>query len=401
MAAPDALIVGHTPWSLTVPPDRRVELRSAPPAPTASPADLTREALEHPHGFEAMRRALTPDDRVTVVLDPSLPAVGPVLTEVLAHLVSGGIHLDAVTVLTAPGAPDDWVEALPDELTDVRAEVHDPADRQKLAYLATTKAGRRLYLNRTLVDADFVVVVSGRGYDPLTGYAGAEAAVFPVLSDEETRAEFAGPASTDAPGAEPWPARAEAAEVFRLLGMPFLVQVIAGAADTIEAVVAGLPDAAAEGVRRQDARWRGTVDGEADTVVAAVSGDPARHTFLELAKAAACAARVVRPGGRIAVLSAAAPDLGDGARLLRTLDGPTGARKLLAKEKPADWAACLLWLYAARKHSLYLASGYPDDVAEELFATPIRTASEVQRLIDGGGRVLLVPDAHRMMVTVG
>jgi SAM-dependent methyltransferase len=280
-------------------------------------------------------------------------------------------------------------------------EVHDPADRQKLAYLATTKAGRRLYLNRTLVDADFVVVVSGRGYDPVTGYAGAEAAVFPALSDEETRAEFAGQVSTDAPGVEPWPARAEAAEVFRLLGMPFLVQVIEGEGDTVEAVVAGLPDAAAEGVRRQDARWRGSVAEEADTVVAALSGDPARHTFLDLAKAAACAARVCRPGGRIAVLSAATPDLGDGARLLRSLDGPTGARKLLAKEKPADWAACLLWVFAAKKHSLFLAGGYPDDVAEELFATPVRWAAEVQRLIDGGGRVLLIPDAHKTMVTVG
>ncbi|MBA4064796.1 MAG: hypothetical protein C0501_14000 [Isosphaera sp.] len=398
MPAPDALIVGHTPWALTVPADRRVGLRGGTaPAPTALPADLVRAALEHPHGFEAMRRAVTPDDRVTVILDPSLPAVETILSEVLAHLVSGGVNPDAVTVLVPPGceqpATGNWQPA--------NHEVHDPADRQKLAYLATTKAGRRLYLNRTLVDADFVVVVTGRGYDPLTGYAGAEAAVFPVLSDEETRAEFAGPASTDAPGPDPWPARVEAIEVFRLLGMPFLVQAIAGAGDTVEAVVAGLPDAAAEGVRRQDARWRSVADGEADTVVAALSGDPSRHTFLDLAKAAACAARVVRPGGRIAVLSAAGPDLGDGARLLRTLDGPTGARKLLAKEKPSDWAACLLWLFAAKKHSLYLASGYPDDVVEELFATPIRTASEAQRLIDGGGRVLLLPDAHRMMVTVG
>ena len=64
------------------------------------------------------------------------------------------------------------------------------------------------------------------------------------------------------------------------------------------------------------------------------------------------------------------------------MDGPTGAKKLLAKEKPDDWAACRLWVFAAKKHSLYLASGYPDDVAEELFTTPIRTASEVQRLID-------------------
>ena len=82
------------------------------------------------------------------------------------------------------------------------AETHDPTDRKKLAYLATTKAGRRVYLNRTLVEADFVVVLTGRGYDPLTGYAGAEAAIFPALADEETLAESVGQFTTDAARAE-------------------------------------------------------------------------------------------------------------------------------------------------------------------------------------------------------
>jgi hypothetical protein len=51
--------------------------------------------------------------------------------------------------------------------------------------------------------------------------------------------------------------------------------------------------------------------------------------------------------------------------------------------------------------SIFLVSGYPDEVAEELFATPIHTASEVQRLIDTGGKVLVIPDAHKATVTVG
>jgi nickel-dependent lactate racemase len=347
-----------------------------------------------------MRRALTPDDHVTIVLDPTLPELGPILTEVFAHLHSAGIPLDAVTVLTPPGATDEWLDEVPDEFDGVRTEVHDPTDRQKLAYLATTSGGRRLYLNRTLVDADFVVIVSGRGYDPHTGYEGAEAAVFPTFSDEETRDSLAGELSTKAPGEEPWPLRAEAAEVLYLLGTPFLVQVIEGEANTVQEIVAGLPTSSAEGIRRQDARWHATVNEQPDTVVVALSGSPQELTFLDLAKAAACAARVVRKGGRIAILTTAAPDLGQGARLLRSMDGPTGAKKLLAKEKPDDWAACLLWAFAAKNHSLYLASGYPDDVAEELFATPIRTASEVQRLIDGGEKVLVIPDAHKTMVTV-
>jgi nickel-dependent lactate racemase len=394
------LHVGLDPWSFTVPPERQVELRRAAIAPpTATAAELARAALEKPFDFEPLRRALTPDDRVMIVLDAALPHVAELLGEVLAHMGTAGVRPEAVTVLTTPGSPSHWVDELADEYAGVQTEVHDPANKAKLAYLATTEAGRRLYMNRTLVEADFIIVLAGRGYDPLTGYAGAEAAVFPALGDDEIRKSVAEQVSVRAPGSEPWEAREEAAEVVRLLGMPFYVQVIEGEGDTVQEVVAGLPPSSGEGVSRQDARWRATVSDEPDTAVAAISGDSARLTFLDLAKAAACAARVVSKGGRIAILTTAAPALGDGARLLRSMTGPTGTRKLLAKLKPDDWAACFLWAFAAKTHSLFLASGYSDNVAEELFATPIHTASEVQRLIDAGSKVLLIPDAHKTMVT--
>jgi nickel-dependent lactate racemase len=399
MAEVTELLVGSKPWSLTVPEERRLELHREPIVPPArNPSDLVSEALEHPHEFEAMRRAMTPDDHVTIVLDATLSHVAALLAAVLEHLRTAGVQLDAVTIVTPPGSPQDWIDDLPDEYADVRTEVHDPTDRQKLAYLATTSGGRRVYLNRTLVDADFVVVLSGRDYDPLTGYAGAEAEIFPALSDEETRESVAGEFQMDAPGDKPWPVREEASEILWLLGMPFLVQVIESDARSVLEVVAGLPTASAEGIKRQDARWRATVEERPDTVIVGISEE--QVTFLDIAKSAACAARVVRKGGRIAILTTAAPELGAGAQLLRTLEGPTGARRLLAKEKPDDWAASVLWAFAAKNHSLFFASGYPDEVAEELFTTPIRTASEVQRLIDGGGKVLIIPDAHKSMVTV-
>jgi nickel-dependent lactate racemase len=395
MAEPTELIVGSATWSLSVPPDRAVELHRAPVVPpAASAAVLVRDALEKPFGFEPLRRALTPDDRVTIVADTRLPHFAEMLVEVLKHLDSAGVGPAHVTIVTQPGMPQGWIDDLPDEFADVTAETHDPADPKRLAYLATTSGGRRVYLNRSLVEADFAILLTGRRYDPYSGYAGAEAAVFPALSNAETLAELAGEFTTAAPEA----ASGEASEIAWLLGTPFLIQVIEGEGDTVQDVVAGLLDSAAEAVRRQDARWKCTVDSEAETVVAAVGGTSPDITFLDLAKAAATAARVVQKGGRIALLSAASPDLGPGAQMLRSLDGPTGAKKLLEREKPDDWAAAALWVFTAKRASIFLASGYPDEVAEELFATPIRTVSEAQRLIDTGGRVLLIPDAHKTTV---
>ncbi|MBP3957965.1 DUF2088 domain-containing protein [Gemmata sp. G18] len=393
------LIVGSQSWTLTVPGDRAVTVRRADvTAPAGSPQQLVQHALEKPFNFEPLRRALTPDDRVVIVIDPRLPHLTEMLAEVLRHVGSAGIAPAAITVVSPPNAPQTWIDELPDEFADVTAETHDPATEPKLMYVATTNSGRRVYLNRSVAEADFTIVLAGRRYDPHVGYAGAETALFPALSNEETRAAFLGEFTSSAPTGN---RETEAAEVVWLLGTPFLIQVIEGAGDTIQDVVAGLFDSGVEGIRRQDARWRGAIEEEVDTVIASVSGEPGNVTFSDLAKAAATAARAVKKGGRIALLTTAAPDLGPGAELLRKLDGPAGAKKFLAREKPEDWAAASLWVYAAKSASLFLASGYPDAVAEELFATPIRTQSEAQRLIDTGGTVLLIPDAHKAMITVG
>lgn len=394
------LPLGPETWVVTTRPGQLVEVRRPPvPAPAANPRQLVRDALEHPFGFEPLRRALTPDDRITVVVDEHLPHLPDLLAGILEHLGTAGIRPEAVTLLTPPPGQDQgWIDDLPDEFADVRVEVHDPKDRKKLAYLATTKAGRRVYLNRTLVESDFVVLLTGRRYDPVFGYAGAEAAVFPVLADEEARAAHTGQFRLDAPGADPWPARAEAAEVAWLLGTPFLVQVIEGVGGAVQEVVAGLPDSGAEGIRRQDARWRGSIAAQPDTAIAVVPGGPDGITFADLARAAAAAARVVEPDGRVVVLSAAAPALGDGARLLGKADDPAAAVKALAREKPDDWAAAHEWATAAGRARLFLGGGPADELADDLFAVPVADNSEVQRLADAAERLLIIPDAHRTLL---
>jgi nickel-dependent lactate racemase len=404
MSTPIELPVGQHTWTLSLRPDAEVALRRPPipPTPTAGPRELVVAALEQPFGLEApLYRAVTPDDRVALVLDERLPHIPELLAGVIEQLQRGGINPAAITVLVPPGGPGSgWVDDLPDEFADIRLEVHDPEERKNLAYLATTKSGRRVYLNRTLVEADFVVVLTGRRYDPTTGYAGAEVAIFPALGDAETLVESVGKFTTEPPKPKPKGARAEAAEIGWLFGMPFFVQVIEGAGGTVQEIVAGLPDSTTEGIHRQDARWRASVSERPDLVVAALSGPPERVDFLAIAQAAAAAARVVQPGGRIAVLTDAAPPLGEGAELLRQASEPSRVEKQLHRRKPDDWPAAALWAFATERASLFVAAGWPEEVTEELFATPLASAAEVQRLIDASERVLILPDAQKMMVEV-
>jgi nickel-dependent lactate racemase len=379
-----------------------VGVRRAPPAPALpDPAAAVRAALEAPHEYPALRLALTPDDHVAVVVEEHLPHFVDLLTAVLGHIRQAGVAPEAITlVCPAPSSGQPWLEGLPDEFQDVHVEVHEPADRRHLSYLATTKHGRRIYLNRTVVDADQVVVLAGRGYDPLLGYAGGAAALYPAFSDRATLQEAGGGLSLNEAGAATATVRREATEVAWLLGAPFLVQVIEGAGEDIAHIVAGPVASAAEGQRLQEERWRVAVERRADTVLASVSGDPGRHDFADLARALACAARVVQPGGRIVLLSQAAPALGPGAEVLRRAEDPEAAVAALAEQRPPDLGAAFLWAGAARQAQVYLLSGLPAQTAEELFTIPLEHAGQAQRLLDGAGTCLVLEDAHKVMPVI-
>src|SRR5207253_7098144 len=136
------------------------------------------------------------------VADEHLPRQEEMLSAIVEYLIQARIQPAAITILY-PSMPDSRATKLPSH-PEIRVEVHDPANRKKLSYLATTRQGRRLYLNRTAVDADQIVVLSRRGYDPLLGYSGGAGALYPALSDEATREVMCGRLSLDVPGDQPW-----------------------------------------------------------------------------------------------------------------------------------------------------------------------------------------------------
>jgi nickel-dependent lactate racemase len=371
-----------------------------PIAPVPDIAQSVRAALESPIDYPPLRRGLTPDDKVTIVVDEKLPHLIELLVPLLEHIGEAGVPAQAVTLLCPRSdSRQQWLEALPDAFQDVHCQMHAPGDRKQLRYLATTKRGRRLYLSSAAVDADQVVVLSGRGYDPRLGFSGAEGSLFPTLSDEETLAQTNDTLSLAAPNESAWPLRAEATEAAWLLGAPFFVQVIPGMGEEIAAVVGGPAASSVNGERELDARWRRVVPGNAATVLATVSGDRARLGFAELAAAAARASRVVQNGGRIILLAQGATNLGPAGEIIRQTETPEQALALLHKQKPADMAAAFLWSSAAQQARIYLLSDLAADVAEELFALQLENAQQVSRLLSEPGSVLILEDAHKMMVT--
>jgi hypothetical protein len=370
--------------------------------PTPARADwqsMLVQALEQPVGFPALRLALTPNDHLALVADHRLPHFVELLASVLAYLGQNMANL-AVTLVLPPEAPAELLCEIQQSVSGLPMEIHEPGHRERLSYLATTAHGRRIYLNRTTVDADQVIVLAACRFDPVLGYSGSEGALYPTLADEAARQHAWEYLSVAMPGEKRSPLKKEAAEVCWLLGAPFMIQVIEGEAEELAHIVAGPMASDGEAERLLNARWRLEIDEAVDTVVAGVGGNPLRHDFADLARALDCAARVVKPGGSIILLTRAKPELGRGLELLRQAEEPAAGLALLKKERPPDIPAAYQWARAVQRASVYLFSELPADTAEEIFTTPLDNPKQINRLLARSGSALFLADAHKTLAVL-
>jgi nickel-dependent lactate racemase len=389
---------GHT-LSLQVPAAKQVSVRQ--PTAAIDRANLPRllgERLSSPTGFPALKLAVTPDDHIAIVLDPGLPQIETLLTGVLDHLAEGGIQHENVTLVVASEPTDpSWRDRLGMWKSKIAVEIHDPGDRDKLSYLAATQKGRRIYINRTVVDADQSVVLARSGYDWMQGYTGAAAAIFPALSDHATRTEFG--ALTEAlvkdEGANGLLRDME--EAVWLLGAPFFVQVIEGVGDEIAEIVTGASESLQEGRRRVDAVWRLPGKSKAALVIAEVTGSAARLELRDLAAAAAKSTSLAETDGAVVLLFPGQIELDEAMQVLRSAGDPLEAARQLHRQKPANPAAALQWLAAVGRTHLYLLSPAEDEKVEEMLATPLEKLDQIQKLVDCASSVLMCRDPHKLV----
>lgn len=358
--------------------------------------DRVRAALENPRDYPPLRSAVVPGDRVAVAFAAGITGVAEILAAVAEVLSGVGIRAEDLTVLW-PGPDAPAPEGLPGGF---RLTIHDPADRSALAYLASTATGRRVYLNRLLTDADFVLPIGRFGYDPALGFAGPWSVIFPGLSDEETRRDLASSASLARPDPEhPRAALAESTEVSWLLGSQFQVGVHVGR-DGTGAVEAGQEAAVRrEGSRRVAADWTVQTPDTAQLVIAGV-GLPGEATdWRGLAAGMAAAARLVQPGGKIVMLSQARGAPGPAVQHLSSLSehdlGPSG----LAECRTApDYAIARQIAETLVRADVYLLSEIDPELVEDLGMVPLARVGEAARLAGTAASVFVLEAADSVWV---
>jgi hypothetical protein len=358
-----------------------------------------RETLEKPLSFPPLHQLVVPGDRVVVALDASLPFVSVVLGVVADLLGQHGREPAEISVIATPTSRRGLSSEIPRGLSFA---IHDPAEKDQIAYLASTTSGRRVYLDRRLTDADVVLPIGRLGYDPILGYRGPWSTIFPGMSDEPTQASFRQQLAEDpAERVSPRPHLDESFEVSWLLGSQFQLGLVPGRSGIAD-VAAGLSDSLrTRGIELIDGAWNFRPEIRAECVIVGIGSAEGPSEIDDLVEGLVTASRLVRQGGRIVALTRVAGEIGPSLQRIAGAGDPRRAGAALrGHESDADSIAGRQLARVLDWADVYLLSGMDRQSVEDLCMIPLDHPHEAQRLAARSDSCLVVNRAEWTRGTV-
>jgi nickel-dependent lactate racemase len=356
-------------------------------------AGAVQKALGGPLDFPPFRQLVVPGDRVAIALDRTLTCAAPILRTLEEILQEAGVDPHHVTIVTTR---DSNAEPARDWPPDMIVEVHEPERREALAYLATTNAGRRVYLNRHLTDADVVIPVGRLGFDPIVGYRGPWSILFPGLSNQETQVSYRARMADDSPEWQSPRSRLdEPFEVNWLLGTQFAIGVVPGSAGPVE-IVAGLAESVRDqGIKAVDRLWTFQPPERAECVVAGIGASGSAAGIPELVEGLVTASRLVQQGGKIVALSRAVGSIGPSLQRLKdAVDSRLASQALRGHEADEDSVAARRLAQVLAWADVYLLSGLESQLVDDLGMVPLDHPRDASRLVAGARSCIFVSQAE-------
>ncbi len=394
---------GKRQLTLDVDPVALVGHWLGPAIPEESADRLTASAMADPGRLPPLDQAIYPGDTVALAVDGRLAEQAEVvraIVEVVRQRQPSTIHC----LLTEPGPGGVGAWQLGD---DVELLVHDPDDRDGLAYLASTEFGRRVYLNRFATDADVAIPIGPIDYRGSDGLVGPWSVLFPGMSDRESQGARSDSSPVPDATRNASPTRGprpdeEALVVSSLLGLLYQIGVVLGGDRKVAEVLIGSADELApRAVEALDRHWHFRVEDQADLVVLGSGVTSAERQHEVLATCLESAGALVRLGGKVAVLADQLSELGPSWRRLIDLrsDRPT-IRDLRGLEAEFDYRSARALIALLPRADVYLASQLDPADLQELGVIAIDRPEEVRRLVQLSPSTTVLSQAESTRVTV-
>jgi len=374
--------------------------------PLEDPAAAVVEALAEPLDYPALIRSTTPGDRVVLALDTGVPRVAEIVAAVVRSLADCGVDPDGITVLRTRADADTGVgdpcRLVPEEIKErIALATHDPTTREKLAYLAATEAGEPVLLNRAIHDADLVLPIGCFRSEESAGYFGIFGTLYPTFSDTRTLMRYRSPGTLDLEGRHRRRLLKTVNEVGWLLGVTLTVQVVPGAGNAIQHVLAGACDSVGrQGRQLYDAAWNQSVPRRATLVVAGIEGGPEQQTWRALGQTLSAAARLIEDDGAIVVCCDLATRPGPAVQRLSDAHSRDAALRRIRKDRPDDALPAMQLAQALDRGNVYLLSRLEQSLVEDLDVTPVARPDELARLVRQFESCIVLSNAPHAAVTV-
>ncbi|GAB4167864.1 MAG: nickel-dependent lactate racemase [Geothermobacteraceae bacterium] len=405
-------------------PDTEV-LTAPDPGPPGDSGALIAAALDAPIGTRRIEEIVRPGETVAIVTSDITRYTGSelYLPPLVERLARAGIRDRDITIVIALGIHRRQTEAEHRKILGplygrIRVVDHDCDDESQLVDLGEVD-GIPVAINRTVAEADRVIVTGTIGVHYFAGFGGGRKGLVPGVAARRTcmathfkvfnPPEVGGKHPLAAPAIlEGNPVHAAILKAARRVQPDFLLNTVLTADKRVAGVFCGELEAAhLAGCELARKLYTVPVEEPADLAVISCGGAPKDINFIQAHKALDYGVRALKPGGT-AILLAACPD-GFGYPTFfdwfryQDLDAFEAA---LRADYQINGQTAHATLSKARRYNIILVSGFSLEETEKMGMRKAADLDEALRMayqeLPGRPRTVIIPDGGTMLpVTSG
>lgn len=393
------LWVGEEAVQVQVPPSV-IEIGDWDDSRSSSPSSVTAH-FDDPIEFPALSSAFVTGDRIALAVEPGFPEVEPLLVEVVGYLLKHNAEAPQLQIVLAQ--PHAWLQSsLIQECRDrfdveIDVLVHDEHQAESMGYLAADHGAEPIYVNRVLLEADFVLPITCSRDPQAWAYTGLYGIV-PWFTDAKTQQRWRQEAAKQDVD-HPQKRLKVAKEVAWLLGIQPVLAVVPGPHGHIDSLYFGNVEHVERAIEGSlAARKIQEPPQPADLLVATIDGDRSQQSWDNVARVLYLAERFLHPEGSIAVVTDLDQSPGAVFRWLSSAEAREATERHLLKSSHPNALAAIEILRAQTRHKVYLMSRLPSAQVEEWGIAAIENAHELEHLIRSHDSTIVISGAqHRRM----
>ena len=393
---------GQQSFSMNVEPTNIKIIKSQENVGKLSQAELLQQAIENPIDSPRLKEIVKPSDEICIIVPDVTrlwqnPSV--YLPYIIDELRLAGVQDSQIRFISALGTHRkqtiaEHKQLLGDALYQRFAITdHDCYDDSKLTYVGTTSFGTEVFVNKTALDCDHIIITGGIVFHELAGFGGGRKSIMPGISAYSTiMHNHALSLNPNGPGSnqlvkaavmEGNPFNDDMSEAAAFVNPSFLFNVLCDSNGTYSAAVAGNYITA----HRKGCEILKTIDSsaireKADVVIVSCGSYPKDINLYQASKGLSNAVEATLKGGTIILLAECIEGLGHEDMEQIFFDYATNEEREAAIRKDYSIAKFMSFVFCemAVNFNLILVSAMPSDLLSRININIVKTLDEALAL---------------------